>query len=500
MTTCYLAPDPIQGTQFIPGGNVPANGGQLFFYASGSSTKQTVYKDNTGSTAWSNPIVLDSGGNLPSGGEVWFPSGQTFKVVFAPSTDTDPPSSPYWTKDNLSGMNDTSVTGSEWIAGPTPTYVSGTSFTLSGDQTGTFTQGRRIKFTVTAGTVYGTVFTSSYSVLTTVVMSMDGSQALDSGLSALSYGILAASNPSVPAISDIYPIRQADADRTKQVRFNVSTYPASSTTVSVAIPANNVTINDGLSRVLGNTSKSNASTTKYDMAASGVMLRNPSDGTVISRYALPTITADLDLPATGSTVTANGCDGQRLHPTTTNIFVHFYWIGSPTTTATIASSTGPSSGPQLPTGYTHWAYSHSVRLGGATSTLVATRCNGAWVNHDAAQQVLNTSAYPTVESGISLTSTVPAEALEVKINTFGSILAGGGAINMQLKLRAVSGLDYQVIYAKTSAGTQASPFSASCVVPNVSQQLLYIWSNVTNASSDAYEVDVLGYKVKNGGE
>lgn len=104
--TCYLAPDPIQSTFFIPGGNTPANGGQLFFYSSGTSTKTTVYKDNLGATAWSNPIVLDSGGNLPSGGEVWIPSGVTVKVVFAPSNDTDPPSSPYWSKDNLAGVND----------------------------------------------------------------------------------------------------------------------------------------------------------------------------------------------------------------------------------------------------------------------------------------------------------------------------------------------------------------------------------------------------------
>mgnify|MGYP001611055371 CR=1 FL=1 len=93
MTTCFLAPDPIQSTQFIPGSATPANGGQLFFYAAGSSPKQTVYKDGNANTAWSNPIVLDSGGNLPSGGEVWFPTGQTFKVIYAPATDTDPPAS-----------------------------------------------------------------------------------------------------------------------------------------------------------------------------------------------------------------------------------------------------------------------------------------------------------------------------------------------------------------------------------------------------------------------
>lgn len=197
MTTCFLAPDPIQSTFFIPGGNTVANGGQLFFYVAGSSTKQTVYKDNSASTAWTNPIVLDSGGNLPSGGEVWFPTGQTFKVIFAPSTDTDPPASPYWTKDNLSGINDTgSATTSEWTTGPAPTFVNSTQFTVVGDQTGTFTSGRRLKTTNTAGTVYGVIASASFGTSTTVNVVND-SGALDSGLSAVSYGILDPANPSV---------------------------------------------------------------------------------------------------------------------------------------------------------------------------------------------------------------------------------------------------------------------------------------------------------------
>ena len=201
MTTCFLAPDPIQSTQFIPGGNTPANGGQLFFYVAGSSTKQTVYKDNAAAVAWTNPIVLDSGGNLPSGGEVWFPQGQTFKVIFAPSNDTDPPASPYWTKDNLAGTNDVSAqTGVEWISGPTPTIVSTTQFTLAGDQTATFTAGRRVKTTNTGGTVYSTITSSSFGANTTTVnVANDGAGVLDSGLSAVSYGLFDPANPSISA-------------------------------------------------------------------------------------------------------------------------------------------------------------------------------------------------------------------------------------------------------------------------------------------------------------
>src|SRR5262245_45039805 len=143
MPTCFLAPDPIQSTQFIPGGNFPANGCQLFFYQNLTTTKLTVYKDPAGAVAWPNPIVLDSGGNLPSGGEVWIPSGQTVTVVFAPSNDSDPPVSPYWTKDDLAGINDVSASsGLEWLLGPTPTFIGATSFSVAGDQTSTFQAGQ----------------------------------------------------------------------------------------------------------------------------------------------------------------------------------------------------------------------------------------------------------------------------------------------------------------------------------------------------------------------
>lgn len=220
MASYFLAPDPLQSTQFIPGGNTPASGAQLFLYVAGSvSTKQTGYKDNLGSASWVNPIVLDSGGNLPNGGSLWFLSGQTYKAVLAPSNDLDPPNSPYWTRDNLAGINDTTGSQSEWISGPSPTFVSSTQFTLVGDQTPTFTIGRRARFTVTAGTVYGRITNSVFGVLTTVTMKMDGSTALDSGLSAVSYGLLSSKIKSEPE-----RISNTNSTDTYSATFGITAY------------------------------------------------------------------------------------------------------------------------------------------------------------------------------------------------------------------------------------------------------------------------------------
>lgn len=199
MASFFLAPDPIQSTFLIPGGVIPGNGAQLFVFVAGSvSTPTTVYKDNAGNASWSNPIVLDSGGNLPLGGVVWIPAGVSIKAVWAPANDTSPPSSPYRTIDNMAGVNDVAGSQTDWIPGPTATFVSGSQFTLVGDQTTNFTKSRRLKFTVTAGTVYGSISKSTFGAVTTVDVAF-ASGALDSGLSAVSYSLIAPDNPSINA-------------------------------------------------------------------------------------------------------------------------------------------------------------------------------------------------------------------------------------------------------------------------------------------------------------
>ena len=133
MPTVFLAPAPINCTQLIPGGNTPASGGQLFSYITHSSTKQNMYTTSTGAVAYSNPLVLDSGGNIPGSKEIWIPQGLPARFILAPSTDTDPPASPYWTIDDISGINDVqNATLVEWIASSTaPVFASGTGFVVS---------------------------------------------------------------------------------------------------------------------------------------------------------------------------------------------------------------------------------------------------------------------------------------------------------------------------------------------------------------------------------
>jgi hypothetical protein len=183
--------------QFFDSSGNPASGAYLFFYAANSSTKQNTYNSSTGGVANSNPITLNSRGE--PGVEVWGTVGQTYKIILAPSTDADPPVSPIWTEDNIAPINDTTSSVDEWVdSGLTPTFIGVSSFSFAGDQTTRYTIGDRLKFTVTAGTVYGRITSSAFTTLTTVTLQMDGSQALDSGLSAVAVSIQRATVLSKP--------------------------------------------------------------------------------------------------------------------------------------------------------------------------------------------------------------------------------------------------------------------------------------------------------------
>jgi hypothetical protein len=177
----------------------PLNGGKIYTYVAGTSTPQDSYTSSSGGTAQANPIVLNSSG-LPAN-PIWLAEGVSYKFVITDSSDAV-----LRTIDGVTGVNDPSFssTVSEWTPyADDPTYISATSFSVTGDQTNTFQVGRRIRSTNTGGTIYSSITASSYSAgtgLTTVTVAND-SGSLDSGLSAVSYALLSVTNPSFPRAS-----------------------------------------------------------------------------------------------------------------------------------------------------------------------------------------------------------------------------------------------------------------------------------------------------------
>lgn len=113
-----LSPSPVN--QFFDANGVELSGGKLFTYSAGTTTKINVYTDSTGSSAYPNPIILNSRGEPapsssgPSGG-IWLTPGVSYKFVLSPSTDTDPPTNPIWTVDQISSGANTG-TGAQTVA------------------------------------------------------------------------------------------------------------------------------------------------------------------------------------------------------------------------------------------------------------------------------------------------------------------------------------------------------------------------------------------------
>lgn len=196
MATYNLSPIG-NGVEFFgANGTLPNSGGFLASYAAGTTTPLALYTTSTGGPTWATMIPLGTDGRVD--GEIWIPAGVAVKFqAFASDGLTQIPNSEW---DNIVGINDTGTSGTaNWIAsGVTPIYSSTTQFTTAGNTTGLFPVGTRLQFTVTAGTVYGTVSSSSFSVATTVNLVMDPGQTLDSGLSAVNYSFL--SPLAVPGI------------------------------------------------------------------------------------------------------------------------------------------------------------------------------------------------------------------------------------------------------------------------------------------------------------
>jgi hypothetical protein len=114
----------------------------------------------------------------------------------------------------------------EWQPlGQTPTFISTTSFSVPGNLTATLPIGRRLQTTNTAGTIYSTITASVFTSLTTITVVND-SGVLDSGLSAVNYGILSSTNPSLPQFTALEAfIVTTSANLTTNTQYTLGVSP-----------------------------------------------------------------------------------------------------------------------------------------------------------------------------------------------------------------------------------------------------------------------------------
>jgi hypothetical protein len=167
---------PVAGAaqQFFTNSGVPLAGGLLYTYAAGTTTPQATYTTAAGTTANSNPIVLNSAGRLDN--EVWLTSTLTYKFILKDSGGVT-----IATYDDIPGIG--SVSG----------LTTGTSL-LSGNGSGGFSNvviGSNLSFVggtlsaTTGGSGAGTV--TSVALTAPAAFTVAGSPVTSTGTLALTY-------------------------------------------------------------------------------------------------------------------------------------------------------------------------------------------------------------------------------------------------------------------------------------------------------------------------
>ena len=194
----YLSPV-FQDAQLTTSTGIPLVGGKLYTYLASSTTPATVYQDDAGGSSHTNPIILNARGEPPA--PIWINGGQSIKFALHDAADV-----PIRTIDDATGVGDPAGitnTVSEWTTfSYAPTYVSASSFTVTGNQTADLNVGRRVKIPVSGNTSYGTITASAFGAVTTVTIDTTGSVGLDSSISSLSsfeIALLSGDNSSLPS-------------------------------------------------------------------------------------------------------------------------------------------------------------------------------------------------------------------------------------------------------------------------------------------------------------
>lgn len=182
-----------------------------------SFTSKTTYTDSTGLVANTNPVLLDSTGSA----SIWYDG--TAKLTACNSFGAV-----QWTRDNVPSTATIPTSAlSEWLSvSATPTYISGSQFSVLGDYTSTYTVGRRVKITQSTGDIYATVTASTFSAGVTTITVIVDSGTMTATITATSISLLDVTNPSIyikPVVAKTTGYTFVTADINKTFEFNIST-------------------------------------------------------------------------------------------------------------------------------------------------------------------------------------------------------------------------------------------------------------------------------------
>lgn len=231
--------------------------------------------------------------------------------------------------------------------------------------------------------------------------------------------------------------------------------------------------------------------TQYDVAADFLVLRNPTTGSLATIASTGTITCNISTAGPA----ANGRDQSAAFSASTWLHLYFIWNG--TTLATVASLS--STGPTLPSGYTYWFYVGAVYLN-SSSQLVKTRYRGPRAFYYSQLSVVSNGS-ATTQTAVSIATAVPPNAQTAQVSASGQLNCNStGVAQSFVAVRVDTGLDaFAIPISSTTSGVGLS--SGIQDVPNIGQNLYYLWyseTNPANISLRQAQLGIAGFTIVNG--
>jgi hypothetical protein len=248
----------------------------------------------------------------------------------------------------------------------------------------------------------------------------------------------------------------------------------------------------GLSRVVGLIGANNAAspTTKFDLTALAVVLRNPENGQLLTKLQPGTLTVDVSLAGP----VAGGRD-QVAAFTATN-FVHIFYIYNPTTKALQLIWSASSSVPVMPDGFKFYCYAATIRYQGA-STITAMVVTGSKIYYclpSASMRVLSNGSTGS-PALVSCSTYTPANQVRTIFRCLLQI-SSATIFNAGMDIYPFGAMDVTVIQFVINVANTAQQGTAIIEIPlDAGQTFKY---TVSQGQSGGAYVDVIGYVVPNG--
>jgi len=381
----FLAP--IINNQWEDVDGATLSGGTISVYYAGTSTPAATTSDKAGLIPNTWPIVLNTLG-VNAQGSVWLTGGSAYKYVIKNAAGVT-----QRTIDNINGINDSDVTGDQWVIFEgTPTYVSATSFTVPGDQTGQFQTGRRIRAVSTGAFVFGTIISAVYGgSSTTVTIGLDSAlEVLDAGLTQVYFGVITPFSTSLPLMGNLSTLKTISSATALDITHCGAAVMAINGPYTITLP---------LAAIIG------------DAAAPTIYITNLSTAAqTISRTASDTIT----MPDTAGYTTFSLRAGETV-TLVSNRLNGWLVIGGSVATGKSASFKGTAGA----SGYQYFPSGLLLQYG--TSTTTATGVTVTYpIAFPSAVVTFNATAINNSGSGVwmqTLTPTLPNTYVQAFVNT-----------------------------------------------------------------------------------